>query len=374
MKLTFLIVLDTPTLNLSYIRMEDAKPKLTKLELANARAKKYYEAHKTEIAEKRKADRLKARNPPAIPVKTTEQALGELKEAETPTPAYQTIRQLLHLIDNKDVNTAFNDSNRIIHLLENANTLQNPEKKYSINSKKTFYQAILNLVDTLKIGIPDAERAKYYEQFHLYKVKSTMETQKKKDEEVMDFNVYLSLVKDTFDDDSKEFIVASLYKQYGFRDNLQLKIISKETPETREDKTTNYIIVPPFKHWARRGCTIILNVYKTDAKYKQDILPITRSVSNAIRKYIGLEGLQPGDYLFGDKSLSHWIVAFNKKMGLNIGINTLRHMKVAYEFSRKEMTAEERVKLAKDMKHAPGTTENYLRKITNPEGFVLTFD
>jgi hypothetical protein len=354
--------------------MEDAKPKSNKLELANARAKKYYEAHKDEIARKRKEDRLKAKNPPTIPAKTTEQALEELKEAETPVPAYQTIRQLLHLIDNKDVNTAFNNADRIIHLLENANTLQNPEKKYSTNSKKTFYQAILNLIDTLKINIPETERAKYFAQHHLYKVKSSMETQEKKNDEVMDFNIYLRLVKDTFDDDSKEFIIASLYKLYGFRDNLQLKIISKETKETREDKSTNYIIVPPYKHWARRGCTIILNVYKTDARYKQDILPITRSISTAIRKYIGMEGLEPGDYLFGNKSLSHWIVAFNKKLGLDIGINTLRHMKVAYEFSKKEMTAEERVKLAKDMKHAPATTENYLRKITNPEGFVLTFD
>jgi hypothetical protein len=234
---------------------------------------------------------------------------------------------------------------------------------YSTNSKKQLYQSILKLVDDiLKIHIPIQSRKDYVQKFEIIKVKSSMESDEKKEtEQVLDYSKYLDMVKDKFTEVSQEYIIASLYYLAGFRDNLQLVLISKETPESTADLTRNYLSVN-LKN-KRTACIMILNRYKTDKQYGTDRITIPNALSAIIKKYIEVNNLKYGDYLLGDKKLSATITAFNKKMNLDIGINQLRQMRVS-DKSQHATTAEKRVQLANEMKHAPQTTARYKRNIS----------
>lgn len=363
--------------------MTEAEQKLIKIKEQNkARAKKYYEAHKEEISQRRKDIRKekqivpKQAVPEAQPV--PKQAQKEevntnslanivkiLKEMNKPTDVNNT-KQLYDILDIVDLKKAFDKPKIVLKKIEEATHKHDSSKIYKDNSKKSMIQTVLLLIDTFNLPTPAKAKEEYSNAHILYKVKSKMQSdEKKRTEVVMDFDEYLQKIEDAHDAVSKEYILASLYKLSGFRDNLQLKIIYKETPETIANTNINYIVVPSDRgqFTKRKNLSVILNVFKTDKKYKKDVINVTKELSTIIRKYMGEYGLEEGDYLFGDKPLSRFISEFNKKLGFNVTINKLRQMRVSYTFENNEMTAEERVKLAKEMKHSFNTSELYLRKV-----------
>jgi len=76
------------------------------------------------------------------------------------------------------------------------------------------------------------------------------------------------------------------------------------------------------------------------------------------------KGLEYGDYLLGKSKLSGFIKKFNDKMDLpvKVTINKLRQMRVSKKLQNNP-TAEDRVKLGREMKHSVTTSEKYKRKI-----------
>ena len=173
----------------------------------------------------------------------------------------------------------------------------------------------------------------------------------------MDYDVYEQRVKVFFGEGSKESLIVSLYKLSGFRDDLALQIVDKIPKET--DK--NFVVVPSSK---TINLKIILNDYKTDKKYQQDIIPVPKEMSKEIRKYIDNHDLEYDDYLLGKSKLSGFIKKFNEKMKLpvKVTINKLRQMRVSKKLQNNP-SAEERVTLSKEMKHSTGTSKKYKRKI-----------
>jgi hypothetical protein len=368
----------------------DAEQRIETIKLQNKqRAKKYYEAHKEEIAGRRKAKRSEvnrivqeAKPKPTAAERKHEElkdiSLGKIlkliDDSDTLKPdskrSYKSeAKKLARELDITDFTKAFLNSKHVIEKIENAKKITGKTKGelYSTNTKKQMYQFILKLMDdVLKIKLPEQTKSAYEEKFEVIKVKSTMEADDKKaNEEVMDYDHYLDFIEDAYGKVSKEYIIASLYSLSGFRDNLQLELIPKETPESKEDLTRNYLTVNP--HDGRTQCMMILNKYKTDKKYHTDVIKLPQSLSNIIKKYINEKDMSYGDYLFGDKKLSGTISKFNREIGLNITINTLRQMRVSKEFDKNEMTAERRVKLAREMKHAPQTTARYKRTISEQQ-------
>ena len=347
------------------------------------RAKKYYDAHKDKIAERRKLKRVEINQSileakPKLSVQ--EQKNEELKDlsvtnmvklinsidglSDESKKSYRSESiKLARILNITDFKTAFLDSKKVIEKIENAMKVTGKKDAYSVNSKKQMYQSILKLVDdVMKIKIPKQTRQDYTAKFEATKLISNMEADADKlDHEVMDYDEYLDLVKKTYGEVSKEYIIASLYYLSGFRDNLQLELIPKETPETKANMKRNYLIVNP----KLRGImyTMILNRYKTDKKYESDTIKIPVGLSTIIKKYIESKDLYYGDYLFGDKKLSSTITKFNKNMKLDIGINQLRQMRVSKHLSNGDTTPEKRVELAMEMKHAPQTTTRYKRTI-----------
>lgn len=338
-----------------------------------ARAKRYYEANQAKISVKRKEAREecktckedKAKEPPKkvkldlsktkLSRELTTTHLQDNIESESSKKFYgNTLKTLEDILDCADFNKCLKNSASVIYKIENATQKKDPSKVYSINSKKGLYQCILKLVDTLDIKISKNARDAYIEKFESHNLESRLNTKERVvTESVMDFDEYLEKVKEKFGENSKEFVIASLYDLSGFRDDLTLKVVSTKPKETKE----NYIVIPMDK---KKNLTIELNAYKTASKYGQDIIAVPRELSKLIRQYMESNSIGYSEYLLGSKPLSGFITKFNKKMGLNISINKLRQMRVS-KILNNNPTIEQRRALAKEMKHSGMTSLDYQR-------------
>jgi hypothetical protein len=214
------------------------------------------------------------------------------------------------------------------------------------------------MVDNLGIKISKNAKDLYKTKFDVVKTMSLDQTKERvATEQVMDYDVYEQKVKVFFGEGSKESLIVSLYKLSGFRDDLVLEIVDKMPKENKK----NYVVVPSSK---TINTKIILNDYKTDKKYQQDIIPVPKEMSKEVRKYMDNKGLEYGDYLLGKSKLSGFIKKFNEKMDLpvKVTINKLRQMRVSKKLQNNP-SAEDRVKLSKEMKHSTTTSEKYKRNI-----------
>lgn len=360
--------------------MQTPEQQLEKIKEQNRiRSKRYYDSKKEIIAVRRKESRdecktckEEVKNKPVEKPKkdnskivlNREESTTQLKESiisESSKRFYEnTLKTLEDILDCSDFNKCLKNSKTVIYKIESAHQKKDPSKLYSINTKKGLYQAILKLIDTLGIKISKNAREAYVNKFELTAITSHEQTKNKiANNETMDFKEYIKKVKDKFGETSKEYLVVLLYDLSGFRDNLQLLIIQKESEATKKD--INYIVVPPSK---TNNLKIVLNEYKTSGKYGQDVITIPKDLSKLIRNYMEINDLTNNDYLFGKAKLSGFIKKFNDKMGLNITINNLRQMRVSSVLNNNP-SDEQRLKLSKEMKHKPITSENYKRKTKN---------
>ena len=120
----------------------------------------------------------------------------------------------------------------------------------------------------------------YSDKFLEYKLRSHLDSQEKKKNKVnIDIDEYVQKVLDAYGEESKEALIIKLYELHPFRDDLVLQIIPKQVKQV--DK--NYIIAPENK---THNLTLVLNTYKTDEKYGQELIPIPKELSKELRKYI----------------------------------------------------------------------------------------
>jgi hypothetical protein len=351
------------------------------------RAKRYYDNNQAKVL-KRRANAKEACNDaiknckdkececdkpkPVVPQKdysvgvldipTVIELIKEKIESENSQKFYaNNLKTLEDILGCVNVNTCLKLSKQIIYKIETASQKRFPDKTYSVNTKKGLYQTILRLKDLIPLKLSKNAITDYTNMFEQHNMVSHLQTKDKvQNDEVLDFDEYLSKVKNKFGEVSKEFVVASLYNLSGFRDDLILQIVANPK---QTDLKNNYIVIPTTK---TKNLSIELNVYKTSGKYGQDIIPIPSPLSKIIRKYVDEKDLDYRDYLFGKKGLSSFIKTFNKKLDLNISINNLRQMKVSGVLNKPDVSPQERVKLSKTMHHKATTSEKYQRK-TKPK-------
>jgi hypothetical protein len=280
----------------------------------------------------------------------------EIKEDGSRKTYIGHLATLHRILQCADLITCFQDPSKVIQALDDAKTTRKPFGPYSLNSKKAYTQAVLRLSDLLSITLYKETEEAYNDAFQALKLdsreqtKARQETAKESKEEALTYETYLPKVKEHFGEDSKEYLVASLYSLHGFRDDLQLEITDKP------DNNKNHLIVP------KRGESyrIHLTHYKTAGKYGEKTIVLPSPIGQLVRAYIRRNGLKKGDYLLGDKPLSGFVSKFNKAMGLPVGINTLRELHVAPVIDG--MSSVDRVQLAKKMSHSPATSEHYRTK------------
>jgi len=268
----------------------------------------------------------------------------------------QDLKRLLLITQSEDIiKDLTNKPDLIIQQIKN---FKKNGKPYSSNTQKALFQFILVLAEKLKLPF---NKQPYNQQFEISKIKSSDQNiTNKTGKQIITFKEYLEDIKEQLGENSKMYLLVSMYNELTIRDDFVLKIIETESQAT--DEKTNYIILKQSKS-VKMTASVIINHYKTSKKYGQIKHTFSPKVSKLIYKYVKDNKLKNGDFLFGPNKLTSYIASTNTKLGLNIGISTMRSMKITEEL--KQATPEKRVELASQMKHSPVVQLSYVNKHKN---------
>ena len=365
--------------------MTDFEKLIQRRELGKKHAKTYYLKNRDAILAKKKQywEQLKASKPqiePQIelqiepktenkkkpiknkkPIFTVEYILDKLNQLEinplTKKKYINDVNTLMKLTNCDDFVNCFKNHKNIINLIETGKQTKNPTQDYSLNTKKGLFQIIVWLIDNLQIPLTAFKIKIYKKKFEEYKIKSTDLTEEKTTNEldsVIPYKEYINKIKTKFGEDSKEFLLASLYNELTVRDDFYNLIIKQDNNNLSDDN--NYIIVNDKKS------KIILNQYKSREKYKTINHTVSSVLDKLIKNYIKNKNLKIDDTLFGKTPLTKIIGTMNRAIDIEGSINTLRHIKVSDEL-RGVKDVEKRQQLAAIMLHSPATQQKYIRKI-----------
>lgn len=162
-------------------------------------------------------------------------------------------------------------------------------------------------------------------------------------------------MKNNFGENSKQFIVFSLYQQIPARDNFgDLEIVSEAHLDAQSK--SNYLIL---KETGR--LRVVILDHKTRNLYDGDLgAELSLLLSNIIRNYILKHKLRLHHYLFGDgKKLSGFVKDTLKEVGYTgLTINSIRGI---YENENVSLPLVERAALARLARHSLATARaNYV--------------
>ena len=393
------------------------------LVLARLRQRKFYDAHKAKLLQKKRAERRELKrlrlevvelqqapapaprrrgNRAEQPIQFTDaEVLAKQKEAKKVkftqeivtqrlTALLGTVNQTTHeamkksTLDNhiRHIATVFRATgcpdlggclkkfNEIKRDIDNAYMVQvgKTDQHYSLNSRKNYFQTILFVISNLYIPLKKDLIKRYEDEYERLKIESGEQQKEREQSEehaVLPYNVYLEKIKAEFPAGSKQVLVASMYNEVMARDNYgNLKIlVHDKTDDELKEGTDNYLVV------GRTGTKVkvILTNYKTEKRYGIIRDTFSTEVSTLIRNYMERNGIKSGDYLFGNgKKLSTFVGTMNRKIGIEKGqqaINYIRHSKKTEIFMNPNLTAEEKLKASKAFAHSPVTSLAYIRKV-----------
>jgi hypothetical protein len=299
---------------------------------------------------KEKVKKLKGKTTEFISVNTQERYIQDAKT-------------LLRILNVEELNTALKTPANVIQAIEDAKQIagKNKGEPYSINSKKGLAQFLLVIVDNAWIGqsLKNTLHEPYFDYFESLDYKSR--EQSNEIQEYDDIDDYVKRIKEKFGENSKEFIVAMLYREGPRRDDFKLKIIENATEAN--DPKENYLVVPPNTLTERTVCQTVINAHKTAGHFDPLVQKLSPHLSHLIRVYIFVNNLDYGNYLFNNKSLSSFVSKMSKDVGLQgITINTLRHMAITKFLSTNPTMAERQI-VAKAMGHSLKTQQSYAGKL-----------
>jgi hypothetical protein len=325
-----------------------------------ARQTRYYQAHKAEILAKKQKEReqlkeLNKQNEPIIlPLEYTldmiQTVFTEHITNINTLKKYNGDMQRVFTVSNLEYwNGTIDTYNGIKESLDNC--------KYSLQTRRGAVQSVLVFIDKSGILIDPKITARYNVLYEVYGIKCSDANNAKKtsaDNEVMDYNDYMKLIDTKYKTDSKQYLIASLYRECTMRDDYgNIRII---TDLADDDDLNNFIFRNDEK------CTIIMNSYKTSKIYGKQLYELTDGLNDTINNYIVNNNIT--DFLFPQqKKLSVYVTNMNKKVGVIGGINFIRHSLVSLFINRDDLTPEQRHNFAVRMGHNEGTQQYYRRGI-----------
>lgn len=248
---------------------------------------------------------------------------------------------------------------------------QSEPELYAINTIKQTIQTILyvgtHYMNDFKTIFSDkkAKDIKQYfdTQYQKYKELSKIETEEKQQSTVYPtFVEYLDKVLEKYGENSKEYVVSYLYSLFTVRDNFKkMTLIDNMKNNNKKD---NFLLI------TRTKIMFIINDFKTKNKYERLEYTVTdEKLKDLLKQWIEdpknvTNRKKNGNYLFGKTSLSPFVSKLNKSLGYtdHSAINIYRHMRVSDVHQNKDITFEERKKLADSMAHSITVASAYIRK------------
>lgn len=338
------------------LSVEQKLEKLEKLvDAQKARSLAYYHKNAETINSKRKATYVSKKQKKQTKFEIYSENIyfkfiDTLKIKESTKITYRgNLCRVLDLLGDQDLVDVITQD-KLTNLIDSSN--------FEYSTKKNMYMNMLCILNKMEIELDApifdniikymAELDRQYTLLHMEKQKS---------EVVISFPEYLEKVKNYFGESSTMYLLASMYSEATMRDDFQLLILNELPKELKQ----NYIILGENQH------TLIFTKYKTEKKYETITIILSEALTELIDKYIEINKLKENDYLFGNHLQSPFIRYNNKLLGLDIGINKLRQMRITDLINDKSVPITEQFKLAKDMGHSANLQLHYLRNLKKIE-------
>lgn len=356
-----------------------AEEKLALLKQQNkARVAKHYAAHKEEqqakhnayakanrdkINAKRRAtlqakkDALASTLPPPPPPKRKliikgfsydklDDLIGnKIPNAETKSIHLAAIKSVMRIMRDVELGHMFKDADKLIEGINTGKTVEGED--YSLSTKLKQFETILKLSTILKIPL---DRNKILDAYKIIKMKFQDDKETKPDGQYPTFAEYLEKCKTMFGEDSREFLIASMYAELTCRNDFNLIVTDKNK------KSGNYLLVQKTK------MTIVLHEYKTATQYGEMRHKCSAGLRKLLTDFIVKNNIKVRDSLFGVVDLQPVLSLMNKRLGYSSGANLFRHMRVSEVMNDPTLTYEKRLEVAKNMMHdACMTQKSYLK-------------
>ena len=336
--------------------METAEQKLKRLEDSQKeRSLAYYHKNAETINSKRKAIYVSKKQEKLTKFEIYSENIyfkfiDTLKIKESTKVTYRgNLCRVLDLLGDQDLVEVITQD-KLTNLIDSSN--------FEYSTKKNMYMNVLCILNKMEIEL----NAPIFDNISKYMIEldrqyTLQHMEKQKSEVVISFDEYLEKVRNHFGENHTMYLLASMYSECGCRDDLQLIILNTKPNEL----TNNYLILNENQH------EVILTKFKTEAKYETITIVLSEALTELIDKYIEINKLNENDYLFGNQLQSPYIRYNNKLLGLNIGINKLRQMKVSELVNDKTKPVSEHFALAHQMGHSPAIQLYYLRDLKKDE-------
>jgi hypothetical protein len=169
----------------------------------------------------------------------------------------------------------------------------------------------------------------YYKFFKLKHQLLTVPVNEKIDDAVTDYDTYVNKIKTKFGITSVQYLIAKLYEEAPLRNNFtKMKIVEHDEPVPNDE---NSIQLPENR--INGSANIHLKKYKTQSKYGEKIIQLSRSTTRLLLLFIVSNKLT--DFLF-KKDISRTISDMNKSIDVSGSVNTIRHMIVSTLYWKKD--------------------------------------
>jgi len=337
-----------------------------KKELTRLRQKRFYDANRLKVLEKKKeqynADLGKSQEPNEIlESKSNVNILDKFNKIdrtdETMGIYMNSLKQFLTQSECINLRKCLLNDKKVIEAIDNA---EKNGKPYSIASKKLMIQAILVAIKELKIKVSNRANKAYNDYYDKLTIQYSDAIDEKKDK-LPSMEQYMKLVLERFGADSTEYLLIKLYDEVPVRDDFgKLNIVSTQK-QANENKELNYIVIP------KSGvASVILNDYKTKSKYGQLVFKLSTELTKDIKKYIKSNPTDDNTLFKSKGTLTQLVGKINKEVNLTGGINTIRHIKITTLFNDpefKDMSVEKRMDLSKKMGNSVVIQKTYLRQL-----------
>ncbi len=254
---------------------------------------------------------------------------------------------------NHNLKNAINNYDTMKEQIENVRTTKNPDAIYSLESIKSIFETILWVVTVLNIPVKQAMFHKYELLVGIYKQKSIEKhkvVQNDPENAVFSYTEYMNKIETLYGNDSKAYLIASLYKEVHCRDDLGM--LNLITRKNQIEPKKNYLLLKK-----KGNATITLQEYKTSSKYLTLNTLLSPELTDLIRKYVFKHNLT--NRLFPESSLSKCISNMNKSVGMKQGVNGLRKALVTDFLKQPNLTLEERADFADKLAHTLQTQPYY---------------
>ena len=255
-----------------------------------------------------------------------------------------SLTRVLQVVECRDLISVMKNGTELVQCIHDSG--------YGSSSQRGMVQVCLFIVRrfNLVVNKPSLDKmVAYFEE--LKRVTMDEVESRQRTECVLPWSEYLCKVDAHFGKASKMGVLARLYCECTNRDDYVMMLTHTKPTDT----TCNWLYAPRHGEWV-----IVVNQYKMAHKFGCFETKLSKEMTATMKEWVEKNEIHDGNYVFGSKQLSGYIIQQNKKIGIHGGVSLFRRMTISEHSGDK---ASDRALLAARMKHGIVSQSGYVRTV-----------